>query len=177
MEEHTGLVTLYDPETMKSRGKEFERKKNEWMKEYMDRTGRRWLNYYPREPITHHYYDALENGDKFTAETDRTQFRICNEDDLTEEDITKLNEMESEWMHDAKNKVSEKCQDNPDDEACKKVPPAFQIDNDKFYIGRMNDTTYCRNKISQDGTNITIEIINICAHGPHAFRIFNFFIR
>lgn len=62
MEEHTGLVTLYDPDTMAERGKDFERKKSVWMKEYYERTGRRWHNYWPREPITHHYYQVAETG-------------------------------------------------------------------------------------------------------------------
>ena len=36
MEKHLGIVTLYDPKTMKDRNQEFERKKSLWMKEYFE---------------------------------------------------------------------------------------------------------------------------------------------
>lgn len=92
--------------------------------------------------------------------------------------MKKLEELETEWLNDEKNtKISDKCLEDPDDESCKKLPPGYQIDNDKYYIGRMNGTTYCRLKADgegEDNSNITFNILNICAHGPNAFRIFNF---
>eukprot|EP01083_Nonionella_stella_P110247 322429_1 len=170
MEPHTGVVTLYDAKTMKERGAEFDRKKNLWMKEYYERTDRRWQNYYPRDPITWHYYDVNETGQTITATTDRTQFTICEEGDLSITDMIQLDEMEAEGQ----DPLPETCKEDPENEMCKIPPPAFQMENDRFYIGRMNGTTYCRPKIPEDGTNVTIEITNICAHRPRAFRIFNF---
>lgn len=62
MEEHTGLITLYNEKIMAERGEEFERKRGIWMKEYYEKSGRRWQNYYPRDPVTHFYYDVQETG-------------------------------------------------------------------------------------------------------------------
>ncbi len=62
MEQHTGLVTLYNEEIMKERGAEFEAQKNLFMKEYFEKNGRKWKNYYPMEPITHFMYDFENIG-------------------------------------------------------------------------------------------------------------------
>lgn len=62
MEQHTGLITLYNERIMKERGQEFERKKNQFMRQYFQNTGRKWKNYYPREPITHFMYNFTHIG-------------------------------------------------------------------------------------------------------------------
>ena len=107
--------------------------KAQWMSEYFQRTGRKWRNHYPREPIAHFYHHA-EQGEIIQIATDRTQFHVCKggEDEIDDEEIP-------------------------------------QIEDDVFYIGRINGNTYCRSKMAD-----AMGIINICAHGPHAFRIFNF---
>eukprot|EP00486_Rosalina_sp_Unknown_P012887 CAMPEP_0201582540 /NCGR_PEP_ID=MMETSP0190_2-20130828/86793_1 /ASSEMBLY_ACC=CAM_ASM_000263 /TAXON_ID=37353 /ORGANISM="Rosalina sp." /LENGTH=323 /DNA_ID=CAMNT_0048022667 /DNA_START=82 /DNA_END=1050 /DNA_ORIENTATION=- len=177
MMEHTGLVTLYNEKIMSERGAEFERKKGLWMKEYYDKTGRRWQNYYPREPVTHNYYQVNETGQVIEVSSSRTHFEVCQDGDLSDADIATLDTMEQEWLSDEKNtKISEKCEEDPEDESCKKVPPSYQSENDDMYFGRMNGTTYCRPKVdgNDNSNNMTFEIINICAHGPVAFRIFNF---
>ena len=62
MERHTGIVTLYNERIMKERGQEFERKKNQFMREYFVNTGRKWKNYYPRDPVTHFMYNFTHIG-------------------------------------------------------------------------------------------------------------------
>ena len=62
MERHTGLVTLYNERIMRERGQEFEREKNEFMRDYYSKTGRKWKNYYPREPISHFMYNFSHIG-------------------------------------------------------------------------------------------------------------------
>ena len=107
---------------------------------------------------------------------------------MSDDDIARIDAMEQEWLSDEKNSIiTDQCKEDPEHESCKKVPPGFQSENDNFYFGRMNGTTYCRPKVDDDddddcdasdscdiSKNMTFELINICAHGPVAFRIFNF---
>ena len=77
MAAHTGLITLYDAKTMEDRGVEFEKEQSKWMKEYFDRTGRRWQNFYPRDQVTHHYHDAQQGIDSLlSSHIHTTQFYI-----------------------------------------------------------------------------------------------------
>ena len=62
MEKYTGLVTLYNERIMAERGQKFEQEKNQFMREYFANTGRKWKNYYPREPITHFMYNFTHIG-------------------------------------------------------------------------------------------------------------------
>ena len=65
MEKHIGLITLYNQRVMKERGQEFEREKNQFMRDYFANTGRKWKNYYPRQPITHFMYNFTHIGMSF----------------------------------------------------------------------------------------------------------------
>ena len=168
IEEDTARITLYPPGNLSDIHKEREK----WFKKYYQETGRQWKNYWPRDPVTYYYHKA-EQGQIIHVSTDRTKFHICKDGELTAADIEQLDKIESDWNNDLESKLPPKCAEKPGNENCKAVPPSFQIENDLFFIGRMNKTTYCRPKII-GVANVTFEIINICAHGPHAFRIFNF---
>ena len=199
-------VKLYPLDAMKA-------EKSKWMHEYFKRTGRMWKNYYPRGPITHYYHKAKQ-GEIIHVETDRTQYHICRDGELTAADIATLNGAENHNYYSinaviayifmcciavlAVMKTQLQRFINSDrttmvmvavfiiglvsavcvsvmlikDEYWSKYP-SKEIENELFYIGRINGTTYCRPKIVND-KNVTLDIINICAHGPHAFRIFNF---
>ena len=143
-------MVLYDDVGMSEQRRRFDQ-------EYLFRTGRLWSNYWPRPPVSHHFHRA-KIGEKIVKESDRSQFFVCTDDQLGQETISALDAMEkkSGWVPRAKT-----------------APPSFQVENDGYYIGRMNGTTYCREKVDPEQL-LSWDLINICDQGPNAFRIYNF---
>eukprot|EP01083_Nonionella_stella_P261796 890900_1 len=80
MEEHTGLITLYNEQIMSERGAEFEREKNMFMKEYYEKNARKWLNYYPRNPVTHFMHNFTNIGQQIKVQSSHNQFTECDID-------------------------------------------------------------------------------------------------
>ena len=150
MMESTARIVLYDEMERTAARSRFNR-------EHFHRTGREWKNFWPREPVTHPYHRA-KIGEKIVKESDRSQFFVCIDDQLDQETISALDAMEemSEW-----------------DPKTNPAPPAFQVENDGYFIGRMNGTTYCREKMDPEQL-LSWDLINICDQGPNAFRIYNF---
>ena len=62
---------------MKEKDHELERQKNEFFKEYFDKTGRTWTNYYPRNPVEHFVYDITHIGQTFDVETQHVFYEKC----------------------------------------------------------------------------------------------------
>ena len=156
IEEHTGLVMLFDTTTMKEQTKTQEREA--WMKAYFEKTGRPWMNYYPRDPIIHHYYDAQHNGQSFKARSNESQFKICSADDLSADDVAQLDAMEEAYnaqqceagdvvtTANAKDYLSRmfysvldffwtSVSSEPLPSRNAKLPPSFQIESERFFIG------------------------------------------
>merc|ERR1719420_753891 len=71
--------------------------------------------------------------------------------------------------------ISAACKDDPEGDGCsaERLPPGFQTENEKVFVGRMNGTTYCRDKVSEE-SKLQWDVVNICNHGPFAFRVLDF---
>lgn len=123
-------------------------------------------------------------GEVIEAKTDRSKFSICTADQITDENKAALDAMEAEWDNEGREKkISKKCKEDPEAEDChlEVLAPSFQTENDNYFVGRMNGTEYCRPKMStesdphSDGAGKwSWDVINICNHGPYAFRVYDF---
>ena len=77
MEKHVELIQLLTPNEMKKRDAKFEQERRKFMQDYFEKTGRTWLNYYPRDPVSKFMYDITDIGQVFTTETSHSKYRDC----------------------------------------------------------------------------------------------------
>eukprot|EP01084_Bolivina_argentea_P273187 465286_1 len=151
MEQAVGLITLYNERIMRERGQEFERTKSQFMRSYFSKTGRRWQNYYPRDPITHFMYNFTHIGQEIKAASNHTKWTLCDRDTI-DQVIPSIIEQQTAFEPTKVNKTT---------------PDFFRAETDDFeviFYTDIHDTDhyYCRDKNSED-----LEVtINVLCTGP-----------
>ena len=151
MDQSTGFVDIYDVSDIK--GKELQQEAIRFQKKYYEDHGRRWENWWPREPIIHHLHQVDHIGDVIQVTSDRSQFHRCTDDSLSEEDIIVLDDKQ------AQNELALNSTE---------TLQQFRAENEWYHVVRINGTTYCREKVDPDA--LRWNITNICNSGPNAFR-------
>mmetsp|Transcript_51205 Transcript_51205/g.62656 ORF Transcript_51205/g.62656 Transcript_51205/m.62656 type:complete len:498 (+) Transcript_51205:54-1547(+) len=194
--EHIGYVTLYDEQTMRERNNEFENERQRFMKEYFQKTGKRWSNFYPRKPVTHYHYNFSDIGQIIDIESSQTKYFKCNDDDIPDDIKNRLINEETEWL--LEHKIHDIDQIHPFNETKSSgggtkeanlanvgginVIESFYGKSDKYHITRWNETFYCRNIVNtEDNENSNVNAVEpihfnmevLCTE-PKVARILNF---
>ena len=177
MENHIDMIELLTKEEMAQRDQEFLEQKNSFMKEYFQETGRRWKNYYPRDPVTHFMYNITNIGQILNPQTEYIPYDYCpsilNEIAEAQLILNNLEEQENEYKMNQFNKLNEERikneEANKDDRNWFHHVPVYNAFVDYFKdskydldlkIIRYNGTVLCQNlNVNEEDKIIPMQVL------------------
>ena len=79
MNEYERVIHILNDKEIAKRTPEFEKERHAFLKEYMEKNGKPWKNYWPKPPITHFMYNITEIGQKINVVSNESYFVNCTD--------------------------------------------------------------------------------------------------